>query len=88
MGTGELNDISVAIGELRAEVKANREAMVRVEGRLSDISKQLTAKHETIDAELSKLRVDNAKHATIISAIVAGLVLFGKQLVLSFGGKL
>ena len=81
----ELHEISVAIGELRAEVKANRDAMTRVEGRLGEIATKLTAKHEELDRELGKIKIDNAKHATIISAFVAGIVLFGKQLLVMFG---
>ena len=84
----ELHDISVAIGELRAEAKANRETMTRVENRLNEIADKLSAKHTKLDEELSKLKLTNAKHATIISAFVAGVVLFGKQLLLLFGGPI
>jgi predicted nucleic acid-binding Zn-ribbon protein len=81
----ELHEISVAIGELRAEVKANRDAMVRVENRLGEIATKLTDKHEELDRELGKVKLTNAKHATIISAVVAGVVLFGKQILIMIG---
>lgn len=90
----ELHEISVAIGELRAEVKSNREATNRIEDRLDQISKRLTdlpsppscvQKHSDLDRELRDIRIENAKHATIISGIVAGLALFGKQLLMLFG---
>lgn len=81
----ELHEISLAIGELRAEVKANREAMVRVETRLGEIATKLTNKHEELDRELGKVKLTNAKHATIISAAVAAVVLFGKQLLIMLG---
>lgn len=84
----ELNELSVTIGELRADVKSNRVAMERIEERLAEISDHVVSKHAKITDELTKLKIDNAKHATIISAIVAGVVLFGKQLLLTFAGKL
>lgn len=90
----ELHEISVAIGELRAEVKSNREAANRIENRLDQISKRLddlpsppacVKKHSILDRELRDIRIDNAKHATIISVIIAGAALFGKQLLMMFG---
>lgn len=90
----ELNEISVAIGELRAEAKITHEALSRVEDRLDQIGKHLTAlpsppacvqKHGEIDKELRDIRIENAKHATIVSGIVAGIVLFGKQILMGLG---
>lgn len=90
----ELHEISVAIGELRAEVKGNREAMNRIKDRLAHISTRLNdlpsppacvKKHSDLDRELRDIRIENAKHATIISGVVAGLALFGKQLLMLFG---
>lgn len=93
----ELHEISVAIGELRADAKSTRDALSRVEDRLDQISHQLTAlpspqpcvkKHGEIDKELRDIRIENAKHATVISGVVAGIVLFGKQLMVLLGVSL
>lgn len=90
----ELHEISVAIGELRADAKSTRETLNRVEDRLDQIGKHLhtmpsppacISKHGEIDREIRDLRIDNAKHATIISGIVAGVILFGKQLLTFLG---
>lgn len=65
-----------------------------MEDRLDQISHQLTAlpspqpcvkKHSDIERELRDIRIENAKHATIISGFVAGIVLFGKQLLMAVG---
>lgn len=93
----ELHELSVTIGELRADVKSNRVAMERIEDRLNELTAKLSdlppsphcvAKHEKLEGEIRDIRIDNAKHATIISALVAGVVLFGKQILIAFGGKL
>lgn len=93
----ELHELSLTIGELRADVKSNRVAMDRIEKRINDLTEKLSdlppsphcvAKHEKLENELRDLRVDNAKHATIISAFVAGIILFGKQLLMMLGGPL
>ena len=84
----ELHEISLAIGELRAEVKANRDAMSRVEDQLVALTKQLIDKHTAIDQELGKLKMDTVKHATVISVFVGAVVLFGKQIMFLLGGPI
>ena len=90
----EINDISLAIGELRADAKNTRDSVLRIERSVEKISGSLsalppspvcTAKHDELERKITELRLQNMKHATIISTIIAAMAMFGKSLLQSLG---
>ena len=90
----EINDISLSIGELRADAKNTRDAVMRIEKNIDRISGSLSnlppspvcmAKHEQIDRLITDIRLQNAKTATIISGLVAALTVFGKYMLTMIG---
>ena len=90
----EINDISLAIGELRSDARNTKDAVLRIERSIEKITGSLStlppspvciAKHEELERKITDLRLQNAKHATIISGIVAAAAMFGKSLLQSLG---
>lgn len=90
----EINDISLAIGELRSDAKNTRDSVLRIERNIDKITGSLyalppspicLAKHEELERKITDLRLQSMKHATIISGLIAGIALFGKNLLQSFG---
>jgi K+/H+ antiporter YhaU regulatory subunit KhtT len=82
-----LDEISVAIGELRADSKNMVASIQRIEAAIQNLppSPICLAKHAELDRAISDLKVKNAKHATIIGGATAGIVLFAKHLLAAMG---
>lgn len=90
----EINDISLAIGELRSDAKNTRDAVLRIERNVERITGSMSmlppspvcvAKHDELEKRITDIRLENMKHATIISGFIAALVLFGKSLLQALG---